>query len=94
MLYSAGSGKIDMTNEELLEKIEEQRSLMIAIATGGYQRIENENEGYKEQRQRIRIGLEERQLPDTNPFYDLRRWYDKWSSGKEERKRKRTTWMI
>lgn len=70
-----------MTDEELIEEIEAQRSLMIAVATGDYARIRSENEDYKARRQRIREELVRCHLPDPNPFYDLERWYGKWSSG-------------
>lgn len=70
-----------MTNEELIEEIEAQISLIIAVSTGGYSRIQYENEEYKARRQCIREGLAERSQADPNPFYDLWRWYGKWSSG-------------
>lgn len=70
-----------MKNDELIEEIEAQLSLMIAVATGGYERIKYENEEYKARRQRIREGLAERKLDDPNPHFDLWRWYGKWSSG-------------
>ena len=70
-----------MTDEELIEEIEEQISLMIALSTGGYSRIDVENAGYKTRRQKIREGLAERKLTDPNTFRDLWRWYGKWSSG-------------
>ena len=70
-----------MKNDELIEEIEAQLSLMIAVATGGYERIKYENEEYKARRQRIREGLAERKLDDPNPHFDLWRWYGTWSSG-------------
>lgn len=70
-----------MTDEELVEEIEAQMSLMIAVSTGGYSRIQYENEEYKVRRERIREALAERNLADPNPHYDLWRWYGKWSSG-------------
>ena len=70
-----------MTNEELIEEIEAQRSIMIEVSTGGYPKIRDLNDEYKSHRQRIRDALSERDIPDPNPYFDLWRWYDKWSSG-------------
>lgn len=70
-----------MTNDELVEEIEAQRSLMIGVSTGGYNRIPHVNDEYKERRHRIREALSERSIKDPNPFFDLWRWYGKWSSG-------------
>jgi hypothetical protein len=69
-----------MTDEEFIHEIEAQRSLMIAVATGG-PRIQSVNNEYTERRQRIREGLEEHRLRDPNPYADLWAWYGKWSSG-------------
>lgn len=70
-----------MTDAELVEEIEAQRSVMIAISTGGYNQIEQQSPDYKRRRERIQQALVERHLSDPNPHYDLRRWYGKWSSG-------------
>jgi len=69
-----------ITNEELLGEIEAQRSLMIAVATGG-PRIKAVNQEYVERRGRIRSALRERGLRDPNPYSDLWGWYGKRSSG-------------
>jgi len=70
-----------MTDDELIEEIEAQRSLMIAVSTGGYNSIRSVNAEYKDRRQRIREALAQRGIEDPNPFFDLQRWYGKWSSG-------------
>lgn len=70
-----------MTDEELIEEIEAQRSLMIAVSTGGYDSIRYVNAEYKDRRQRIREALDNRGIRDPNPYFDLWRWYGKWSSG-------------
>jgi hypothetical protein len=67
-------------NKELLDDIEAQRSLMIAVATGG-PRIQQANPEYEERRNRIATKLAELDIPDPNPFSDLWAWYGKWSSG-------------
>ena len=70
-----------MTEDTLIEEIEAQRSLMIAVATGGYNNIQYVNGEYKDRRLRIREALSHRGIKDPNPFFDLWRWYGKWSSG-------------
>lgn len=69
-----------MSDEELVKEIEAQRSLMIAVATGG-PRIQSVNQEYEQRRLRIEAALEERGLRDPNPYTDLWAWYGKWSSG-------------
>lgn len=69
-----------LSDEELLVAIEAQRSLMIAVATGG-PRIQEVNDQYTERRQRIEIELRRRGLSDPNPHTDLWAWYGRWSVG-------------
>ncbi|MDP3062258.1 MAG: hypothetical protein Q8O40_03435 [Chloroflexota bacterium] len=69
-----------MTDEELVQEIEAQRNLMIAVATGG-PRIDDANGEYKPRRERIHAVLQSRGLGDPNPYSDLWAWYGKWSSG-------------
>jgi len=69
-----------MTDKELLDEIDAQRSLMAAVATGG-PRIQDVNEEYKERRLRIREALDKRGLDDANVYSDLWRWYGRWSDG-------------
>ena len=69
-----------MTDAELLEEIEAQKALMIAVATGG-PRIDSVNGDYVQRRQQIAAELAQRRIEDPNPHTDLWRWYGKWSSG-------------
>ncbi len=65
---------------DLRREIELQRSLMIAVATGGL-RIQTVDAEYQTRRAKIREGLEEREIEEPNPFDDLWAWYGKWSGG-------------
>jgi hypothetical protein len=69
-----------MTDEELIEEIEAQRSLMIAVATGG-PKIQTVNHEYTERRDRIACELRRRSLEDPNPHRDLWGWYGRWTAG-------------
>ncbi len=68
------------THEDLIKRIEAQRNLMIAVATGG-PRIQTVNTEYQEQREGLAAMLADLDIPDPNPFSDLWAWYGKWSSG-------------
>lgn len=67
-------------NEELIKEIETQRSLMIAVATGG-PRIQSTNAEYQDRRNKLATMLADLGIADPNPFSDLWDWYGKWSSG-------------
>lgn len=67
-------------DDDLVQEIEAQRNLMVAVTAGG-PRIQSVNVEYQERRQTIRAALEERGLRDPNPYADLWAWYGKWSSG-------------
>jgi hypothetical protein len=67
-------------NDEPLEGIEAQRSLMIAVATGG-PAIKTVEADYEARRYEIRKALDALGLKDPNPFDSLWMWYGKWSSG-------------
>ena len=69
-----------MTDDELIIEIEAQRSLMIAVATGG-PRIQEVNGQYVARRQRIAEELQRRHLQDPNPHGDLWVWYGRWTAG-------------
>jgi hypothetical protein len=81
-----------MTDAELLEDIEAQKALMMAVATGG-PRIESVNGEYIQSRQRIATELAQRRIDDPNPYTDLWRWYGKWSSGDLPTYRSRRTYI-
>ena len=68
------------TQKKLISELEAQRSLMIAVATGG-PRIQTVNAEYQQRRARINEMLDHLEIPDPNPFADLWAWYGKWSSG-------------
>ncbi|MEX2374246.1 MAG: hypothetical protein WD942_01505, partial [Dehalococcoidia bacterium] len=68
-----------MTVEELQEEIEQQKALMVAVATGG-PRIQEVNTEYRHRRSTLRRELEQLGLTDPNPFADLWKWYGKWST--------------
>ena len=67
-------------NPELLQEIAAQKSLMIAVSTGG-PRIQEKDQEYQERRSRIKTYLLKRNMDDPNPYPDLWAWYGKWSSG-------------
>lgn len=69
-----------MTDDELVAEIEAQRSLMIAVATGG-PRIQQVNDQYVRRRDQIAQELHRRGLEDPNPHGDLWAWYGRWSTG-------------
>jgi hypothetical protein len=69
-----------MTDDELLKEIEAQRSLMVAVATGGPM-IQAVNHQYTERRDRIQRELRNKNLKDPNPHGDLWAWYGRWSCG-------------
>jgi hypothetical protein len=71
---------VNASPKELLSDIEGQRSLMIDVSTGG-KRIQEANDDYKVRQERIRQALLTLGIEDPNPFADLWRWYERWSSG-------------
>lgn len=66
-------------NEAVVSDIEEQKQLLIAVATGG-PRINDVNAEYIRRREQLASDLAERGLEDPNPFADLWKWYGKWSA--------------
>jgi hypothetical protein len=69
-----------VTDEEIIKEIEEERALMVAVATGG-PRIPEVNQQYIERRDRISRELRRRGIEDPNPHGDLWAWYGRWSAG-------------
>jgi hypothetical protein len=67
-------------NTDLIQLIDAQKNLMIAVSTGG-PRIQETNDEYKQRRLEIKAALLRKQLDDPNPYSDLWAWYGKWSSG-------------
>ena len=70
-----------MSDKELIEAIEEQRTVMVEVSTGGYLKIDEYDPAYRERRALIRSELARRGIDDPNDFASLRRWYDRWSKG-------------
>lgn len=66
--------------KDLLQNIDQQKAVMIDVATGG-SRIQEVNEEYKERRISVMSKLQMMGLQDPNPFSDLWNWYNKWSDG-------------
>lgn len=64
----------------LIQEVETQKTLMIAVSTGG-PRIQSVNEEYKDRRLRIVEHLQLINIKDPNGFSDLWEWYGKWSDG-------------
>ena len=65
---------------ELIQKIENQKALMAAVATGG-PRIKDVNQEYIERRSEIAEALDRLHVDDPNPYPDLWTWYGRWSDG-------------
>ena len=66
--------------KDLIQNIESQKALMIAVATGG-PRIQEVNDQYRQRRMEIRSALLEFGIDDPNPYSDLWTLYGKWSDG-------------
>jgi hypothetical protein len=64
----------------LRQLLEQQKALLIAVATGG-PRIQVKLQEYAARRQSISQLLAEASLPDPIPFCDLWQWFGKWSDG-------------
>jgi hypothetical protein len=69
-----------MSDDDLIQILEKQRSLMIAVATGG-PRIDSVREEYREAYLAADAALRERNIENVNPYPDLWEWYGRWSSG-------------
>lgn len=67
----------EMNDQELVTLINEQRKVMISVATGE-ERIQDVNEAYIARRVEIMRALQRRFLEDPNSFTDLWKWYGYW----------------
>lgn len=67
-----------MSLDELRAAVEQQKALMIAVATGG-PRIDDKQEEYVTRRREVAAELRRRGLADPNPHGDLWAWYGYWS---------------
>jgi hypothetical protein len=70
----------DETQDQLIAAIEQQKSLMISVATGEL-RIQDANEAYKKRRGEIGKMLQSKGIKDPNSFFDLWSWYKRFKSG-------------
>ena len=67
-------------SDDLLQKLDRLRSIMIAVSTGG-PRINEVNAEYKETLLSLTRELEQWGIQNPIPYSDLWDWYGKWSSG-------------
>jgi len=74
------SGLTARERKSLYEKIVNQKSIMISVATGG-PLIKKVSPDYEARRLEIRGSLQRIGIEDPNPFPDLWTWYGKWSDG-------------
>ena len=65
---------------ELLDMLEKQKSVMIAVATGK-KLIREVNDEYKQRRREIKKHLGKIDIEDPNPFSSLWAWYHRWKEG-------------
>jgi hypothetical protein len=79
--------------KELIQAINAQKALMIAVATGG-PRIKDVNREYGERRMEIKDFLARLSIEDPNPYPDLWTWYGKWSDGSLPTYQSRRTYII
>src|SRR6266481_1950756 len=70
----------DQAEEQLVTAIEEQKSLMISVATGE-RPVKDVNEEYKKRRSEIGGMLKGKGIKDPNPFFDLWGWFKRFKSG-------------
>lgn len=69
-----------MTDDELIAGLEDIRTRMIAVATGG-PRIYDVNDKYQQLYATIAAELARRRIDNPIPFGSLWDWYGRWSSG-------------
>jgi hypothetical protein len=67
-------------DSKLVTAIEEQKSLMISVATGE-RPIKDVNEEYKKRRVEIGRMLQSKGIKDPNTFFDLWGWFKRFKSG-------------
>lgn len=78
--------------EALIRDLDDQRALLMSVATGGPQIRDKEHE-YAARRYRIQQKLSGLGIADPIPFADLWAWYGKWSSGDLPRYQDRRTFI-
>jgi hypothetical protein len=65
---------------KLIQEIQAQKNIMIAVATGG-PRIQDKNDEYQQRQLWIKSELSKHKIDDPNPFNDLWDWYGRWRAG-------------
>jgi hypothetical protein len=70
----------NLTDEELLAALDEMRTTMIAVSTGG-PRIGEVNSNFQERYREVGVELGRRGLLNPLPYGDLWKWYGRWTSG-------------
>jgi hypothetical protein len=71
---------LQIDNDELLKSLENIKSIMISVSTGG-QKIQVVNTEYQSLLETVSDGLTERNIRNAIPFSDLWAWYGRWSDG-------------
>lgn len=69
-----------MTDEELVEALEQLRETLTTVATGG-PRINDVNDAYQRAFAQVAADLAKRDIANTITFGSLWDWYGRWSSG-------------
>jgi hypothetical protein len=69
-----------MTDAELIKALDDLRSTMIAVATGG-PRIQEVQQRFFQTYDAVSVELASRQIDNPLPYRDLWQWYGRWSSG-------------
>ncbi|MEM1173293.1 MAG: hypothetical protein AAGI27_00650 [Pseudomonadota bacterium] len=69
-----------MTDDELIEAVNQIRDTMINVATGG-DRIQNVNDEFRELYGRVAASLARKRIENPLLYGDLWDWYHRWSSG-------------
>lgn len=69
-----------VSHDDLVMLLEEQKSLMVSVATGG-PKIKDKNDQYQSNLKTIAEALKERGVENPVPFKDLWQWYGRWSDG-------------
>jgi hypothetical protein len=69
-----------MTDQEVLQRLDQLKSIMIAVATGG-PRIAEVQAEFAARYDEFATELTNRQIENPLPYRDLWEWYGRWSSG-------------
>ena len=86
------SSILNSAKKDLIRKVESQKALMTAVATGG-PRINEKNSEYEKRRLEIKQALRAMNIDDPNHYSDLWTWYGKWSDGSLPTYQSRRTYL-